>query len=74
MKRLPAEAQQVFDEIVAKQRRRIRVTQMEKEERIDKSFENLTMGGGPMRNSEERSKSSWRVSYKQRCLCQMQLL
>ena len=42
--RLPAEAKTVFDEVIAKQRRRIRETDMEKEERVEKAFQNLEMG------------------------------
>ena len=57
--RLPQEAQQVFEEIVAKQKRRIRETQMGKEERVDKAFQDLEMSR--MTHAEFRGEFEGRI-------------
>ena len=42
--RLPAEAKEVFDEVVIKLRRTIRETVMQKQERVEREFDQLQMG------------------------------
>ena len=45
--RLPGEAKQVFDEIIAKLKRILRETGLERKERAERAFEDLTMGRLP---------------------------
>ena len=45
--RLPHEAKEVFDEVVAKLKRTIRETAMERKERAEKAFDDLSMGRLP---------------------------
>ena len=45
--RLPHEAKEVYDEILARLKSRIRETQLQRQERIEKEFESLNMGKLP---------------------------
>ena len=43
-KRLPAETTEVYDEIIVKLQRAVRETKIERQERVDKEFQELRMG------------------------------